>query len=414
MKYYNKLIIEKDKCTVLLYGDIGDTTGTVSSDEIVSDLLEASKEGKPINVRINSNGGEVYAGIAIFNALRNCNGEVNIYIDGVAASISSVIALCGKPVWMNRYARLMIHRISGTCSGTADDLQSCVEEMESLEDMLCQIYTTRCKLSPENIRKSYFDGKEHWLTAQQALDTGLIDGIYDDIPEDKDGYENHFASEDGDGFSAFKTELCTMLGISPDSPEKSVYRAVKRLTKGNEANAVREKIDNASKRGWIEDGQRNMYMALAKSNRQAFLEFMGEKSQKEMLQIESLLNRAVSMGKVLPMERTVYKNIGSTMGIKILAELIGIRPGMLRAARCINLDREDRKKWTLDDWRTYAPGELASNPRLYEELRRKEGGGVSMMSLEWYRRNDPDFLKDNPDIYRQLIEKEYKKNNIIK
>lgn len=161
MQYYNKLVIEKDKCTIFLYGDIGDYSGSVSSDEIVTELLEACRENKPVEIRINSNGGEVYAGIAIFNALRNCDGNVNIYVDGVAASIASVIALCGKPVKMSRFARLMLHRVCGHCNGTVEDMQMCIDEMKSLEDTLCQIYSIRCGQTPEEIKDAYFDGKDH-------------------------------------------------------------------------------------------------------------------------------------------------------------------------------------------------------------------------------------------------------------
>ena len=57
-----------------------------------------------VDVRINSNGGEVYSGIAIFNALKNSKADITIYVDGIAASMASVIALCGKPVQMSRYA----------------------------------------------------------------------------------------------------------------------------------------------------------------------------------------------------------------------------------------------------------------------------------------------------------------------
>ena len=417
-QYYNKLIVEKEKCTVFLYGDIGDSSGTVSSDEIVTELLEACKEKKPVEIRINSNGGEVYAGIAIFNALRNCDGNVCVYVDGVAASIASVIALCGKPLQMSRYARLMLHRVSGSCNGTVDDMQMCIDEMESLEDTLCQIYSLRCGQTAEEVKTAYFDGKDHWITAQQALELGLIDGVYDTdvippsgVPEEiYNTFNNRFRDVDEtDGLETFRASLCRLLGISSDSTEESIYKAVKRLVRGRSTQDSKETIDNAVKKGWIENGQRSMFVALSRSNRQAFAKFMEERERKDALQVEKLLDEAVRTGRVMPMERTTYKNIGESMGANVLAELVAIKPSTMRAARYINIDKEDRRKWTLNDWRTYAPRELASNPKLYEELRKKDGKMASSMSLDWYRRNNPEYLKEHPEFYRQLIEQEYKK-----
>lgn len=174
-----------DACCILLYGDIGDYDAIRSSD-IARELLEAEALSGKIDVRINSNGGEVYAGLAIFNALRNSKADITIYVDGVAASMASVIALCGKPVQMSRYARLMLHSVQGGCYGNKDDMKSCIREIESLEDTLCEIYASRLGKEKEEIRATYFDGKDHWLRADEALALGFIDGIYDadPVPED--------------------------------------------------------------------------------------------------------------------------------------------------------------------------------------------------------------------------------------
>lgn len=100
-------------------------------------------------------GGEVYSGIAIFNALRGSKADVNIYIDGIAASIASVIASCGKPVHMSRYARLMVHSVSGGCYGNKDEIRQCVDEIESLEETLADIYAARCKKTKDEIKQLF-------------------------------------------------------------------------------------------------------------------------------------------------------------------------------------------------------------------------------------------------------------------
>lgn len=180
------MISGTDACCILLYGDIGEYGDGVRSGDIARELLEAEALTGKVDVRINSNGGEVYSGIAIFNALKNSKADITIYVDGIAASMASVIALCGKPVQMSRYARLMLHSVQGGCYGNKEEMRGCIREIESLEDTLCEMYAARMGKDKEEIRSLYFDGKDHWLRADEALALGLIDGIYDadPVPED--------------------------------------------------------------------------------------------------------------------------------------------------------------------------------------------------------------------------------------
>ena len=117
------MIPGEDACCILLYGDIGEYSD-VTAAAIVRELMEAEASGKRIDVRINSNGGDVYTGIAIFNALRGSKADIHIYVDGIAASMASVIALCGKPVEMSKYARLMLHSVSGGVLRQQDGTQA--------------------------------------------------------------------------------------------------------------------------------------------------------------------------------------------------------------------------------------------------------------------------------------------------
>ncbi|MBQ4393285.1 MAG: Clp protease ClpP [Prevotella sp.] len=176
MKKFFNIIPGNGSCCLLLYGEIG---GEVRSGDVMRELLEAERNYGRIDVRINSVGGEVYTGIAIFNALRQSKADIHIYIDGIAASMASAIALCGKPVEMSRYARLMIHTVRGGCWGTKKDMADCIEQLESLEGTLCSMYAAKLGQSEEEIRSKYFDGDDHWLSAQEALAQGFVDGIYD-------------------------------------------------------------------------------------------------------------------------------------------------------------------------------------------------------------------------------------------
>jgi len=185
MKRFFNMIPGENECCILLHGEIG-YYDSLRSGDITRELMEAEAIYDKIDVRINSLGGDVYAGIAIFNALKNSKADINIYIDGVAASIASVIALCGKPVYMSKYARLMIHGVSGGCYGTKEEIRATLNEIEAMEANLCEMYAKKTQLTPEEIKTKYFDGSDHWLNADEALKLGFINGIYDADPISED------------------------------------------------------------------------------------------------------------------------------------------------------------------------------------------------------------------------------------
>lgn len=177
-KIFKNQIPGEGTVSVLMYGNVGNG-GKVDSGRVVAELMELAAAYGKIDVHIHSNGGDVFSGIAIYNALRTVDADVTIYIDGLAASIAGIIALCGKPLYMNKYARIMLHRVSGGSYGNADELRKAADLAESLENDLSRMIASRCKMDAEEVRKKYFDGSEHWISASEALAMGLIDGIVD-------------------------------------------------------------------------------------------------------------------------------------------------------------------------------------------------------------------------------------------
>lgn len=176
-RFFN-IIPGDGEVAVLLYGDVGDGQ-KVDSARVVGELLDLSARYRKIDVRINSCGGDVFSGIAIYNALRTSKADVTIYVDGVAASIAGVIALCGKPLYMSPYARLMLHAVSGGTYGSAGELRKTAEAMDALQDDLARMVAGRCGMDAKDVAARYFDGADHWIGAREAVDMGLADGIYD-------------------------------------------------------------------------------------------------------------------------------------------------------------------------------------------------------------------------------------------
>ena len=170
---------ETDAVAVLLYGYIGPGEKEIDSADAVAEIRSLGSRYSKIDVRINSMGGEVYAGLAIFNALRESEADISIYIDGVAASMAAVIALCGRPLYMSRYSRLMLHAVSGGVSGSSKYIRAYADQIDALTETLADIVAERLGRPAGEVRARWFDGADHWLSAQEALDLKLADGIYD-------------------------------------------------------------------------------------------------------------------------------------------------------------------------------------------------------------------------------------------
>lgn len=191
MKNVFNIIANPDKasCTILLYGEIGDYA-EIRADDVLSQIMEAEATYERIDIRINSIGGQVGTGIAIFNALIASKADITIYIDCLAASTASIIASCGRTVKMSRYARILIHKPTGGIWGNADEIKNYQEQLTKIEDTICDIYARRTKMTVDEIRSNYMDGKDHWLSAEEAVRLGFADEVYDDLPIKADDIAN--------------------------------------------------------------------------------------------------------------------------------------------------------------------------------------------------------------------------------
>lgn len=294
-KFFNIQTDANGVSTLFLYGDIGDSY-EVRSGQVVPELLEAELTNRRINVRINSNGGDVYSGIAIYNALRGSNSDIHIYVDGIAASMASVIALCGKPVEMSKYARLMLHSVSGGCYGNKKEMQKCIEEIESLEESLSEIYAERTGLSKEEVKATYFDGEDHWLTADEALRLGFIDGIYDADAVPADSTPEQI-------YTLFNNRL-----LEPQKERRMNLEEVRKRARfkdcASDADVLRE-IDNLeTEAGKVPGLERENASLKAKVKT-----FEGKAAADEEAERTSLLDAAEQDGRINASTRPTFENI---------------------------------------------------------------------------------------------------------
>lgn len=156
---------------VILYGEIG-FWGT-SAEDFQRELRGIT--APEITLRVNSPGGEIFDGIAIHNALRSHPANVTTYVDSLAASIASVIALAGDRVVMMPHSQLMIHDGSGLAIGNAADMREMADLLDRQSDNLAAVYAERAGGTVEEWRERM--RAETWMTAAEAVEFGLADEV---------------------------------------------------------------------------------------------------------------------------------------------------------------------------------------------------------------------------------------------
>lgn len=175
---------EDDEADILIYDTIGGSWlfGGVEPAEFARELREIT--ASKINVRINSPGGRVFDGITIYNAIVRHPAEIHVHVDGLAASIASVIAMAGDRVTMMKGSQMMIHDALGIAIGNAADHREYADFLERQSENLTTIYAERTGKDEKEIRQMMLD--ETWMFASEAVDLGFADDVYSKSKEEED------------------------------------------------------------------------------------------------------------------------------------------------------------------------------------------------------------------------------------
>ncbi len=170
--YEFKADASKNQTEVFIYDSIGGFG--ISASTFIAHLQTVPAAHRLV-VRIHSPGGSVLDGNAIFNALKAHPGGVTTQIDGLAASMASVIAIAGKPARMAENGLLMIHNVSGWAEGDAEEMRQMADLTEKVQETIVQAYIDRTGISRRKIMKMMDD--ETWLDAAEAKELGFVDEI---------------------------------------------------------------------------------------------------------------------------------------------------------------------------------------------------------------------------------------------
>jgi len=175
LKYYTiRNQADEETAEIFIYGDVGESLWSegTGAKQFAEDLKKCGKVGN-LSIRINSPGGSVFEGLAIYNTLERHSAKKTVTIDGLAASIASVIAMAGDTVIMPKNAILMIHNPFAMVLGNADDMRKMAEGLDKIKEGLISAYQRKTKMSSQDISDLMSD--ETWMTADEALKFGFAD-----------------------------------------------------------------------------------------------------------------------------------------------------------------------------------------------------------------------------------------------
>ncbi|KAJ7652012.1 Clp protease-domain-containing protein [Mycena polygramma] len=182
---FSRLLRER---VIMLYGPIRDTDSTLTVAQLL--FLEAEDTSKPIHLYINSPGGSVTAGLAIYDTVGYVSAPIHTYCIGQAASMGSLLLSAGEKGKRHCLpnASIMIHQPSGGASGQASDIAIHAKEILRIRELLTGIYQKHCGKDGETkeaalTRFGEALERDYFMTAQQALDFGIVDAILERSPK---------------------------------------------------------------------------------------------------------------------------------------------------------------------------------------------------------------------------------------
>ncbi len=229
---------------ILIYGDIGGSwwdegiTGESISKEI------AAIDAEEINVRVNSGGGLVFEGLAIYNALARHSAKIIMHVDSIAASIASVILMAGDEIRISEGAQVMVHKPWSGLYGDANALRKEAEILDKLEGGIIDIYAARTGAKRADLES--WVNSETWFTGQEAVDAGFADSM---TPAKKKKAASSAL------FNLFKNAPQSLLAAA-DAPEIREFEAFLRDGEGL-SNAQAKRIAAQAARGLDRDDPPN-------------------------------------------------------------------------------------------------------------------------------------------------------------
>jgi ATP-dependent protease ClpP protease subunit len=187
MKPFFKVSIQPDGALeMLVYEEIGEDywSGGGVTAKTVKDQLDGAGVYSRISLRINSPGGDAFEGVAIGNLLKSTGKPIDVYIDGIAASAASIIAMCGDTITMGHNTMMMIHNAWSIEMGDNRAMAKMAERLSKIDAAIAQTYVNRTGKSMDDVRAMM--DEETWMSAEECVEMGFATALALDPDEEKE------------------------------------------------------------------------------------------------------------------------------------------------------------------------------------------------------------------------------------
>ncbi len=269
MNKWYKIVNKVEHTDVYIYDEIG-FWGTRASD-FVKEIRQIKND---IILHINSPGGQVFDGLAIYNSLKAHTSKVTTKIEGIAASMASIIALAGETIEMAENSMFMIHNPLVNVTGDSEELRKNAELLDRIKEQIVNIYVSHSNLSADEIG-SLMD-QETWLTAKEAKEKGFINSIVENVV-----VSNNFGHQ-------FEGKQEYQEWIKNNKREENMEELFEVLGVKDKAEAV-VKIDSLT----------TQVTALKTKNKKLETEV----TDLRKINVEAKINQAISEGKITPAQK---------------------------------------------------------------------------------------------------------------
>lgn len=343
----SKLINKVDSTTaeIYMYGVIGSGLD-IDANVVVAEIENLRKKGcRNFRFYVNSEGGEVIQGSALFNYLDRTDIEVEWVVDGVAASMMAMLISNPKhKVKAAKYASFMYHRVQGSCYGNSDEVRNLAAMIDTFEKSLVDMMASRMKVDAASVKKEFFtDGLDHWMNAEEAMRRGLVDEIISgknitspkELLSSKDVFNFYNKQlinykQNQKSMITNKAEIGKLLNIAEaEVTDDTVMAAVKNVVKSNS--------ELQSQLKTVKDENADLKNQIGELNK---------------AKVKSLIDRAIAEKKFGEDERGNYTRLAN-MDFELAETMIGKMKGVERIVDrldTVSEEPEEEKGWTYDDY----------------------------------------------------------------
>lgn len=343
---------------ILMYGEIG---YDITDSQFLEQLTPL--KGQDVKIRANSPGGAVFQGWAMYNAIVE-HGQCDIQIDGLAASMMTVIMLAGRKITASKNAMIMIHNPSFQNGEDSEKTPSEIQLLDKVKKLITDSYSERTGLSSDEL--SLMLDAETWLTAQEALEQGFIDEITEEV------LQKTIPTAKGKTPKAVymsykrkgnKTQTLTaLLGLSQNADNEAIVQSIKSLKSKIsslevENKRIKSEIENEQKSEAKELTAIAIKIGVVNKNLEAIQLLAFDKDFKKT---KADLQTAISE---VQGSQTLHHNN------KLIKEVVlGGKKQVIEA----QISDKPKSEWTLRDYRKHAPKELENDKELYTKLIKEE------------------------------------------